>query len=141
MPPDTPPSRVKKAWRRPGMADSNDEPKVMGLGSGRRRLVAQARDRGQMRLGDRQHLEHRAHAAAAGVGQPLQRAGNVGGHLRRGLRHQRDRAGLDAEPLEEFALRHRAVDARAEILGGAHQRLEIDMGGDVGLARDSSGDR
>ena len=45
-----------------------------------------------------------------------------------------DGAGFDAEPLEEIALRHRAVDARADILGGAHQRLEIHMGGDVGLA-------
>ena len=52
----------------------------------------------------------------------------------RGLRHQGHRAGFDAEPFEEIALRHRAVDARAEILGGARQRLEIDMGGDVGLA-------
>ena len=68
------------------------------------------------------------------VGQPLQRAGDIGGDLRRGLGHQRRRAGLDAEPLEEIALRHRAVHARAEIFGGARQRLEIDMGGDVGLA-------
>ena len=45
-----------------------------------------------------------------------------------------DRARLDAEPLEEIALRHRAVHARAEIFGRARQRLEIDMGGDVGLA-------
>jgi len=29
--------------------------------------------------------------------------------------------------------RHRAMDARAEIVGGARQRLKIDMGGDVGL--------
>jgi len=68
-----------------------------------------------MRFGDGQHLEHRAHAAAAAVGEPLQCAGNIGGHLRRGLAHQRDGAGLDAEPLEEFALRYRAVDPRAEV--------------------------
>ena len=35
--------------------------------------------------------------------------------------------------LQKFALRHRAVHAGAEILGGARQRLKIDMGGDVGL--------
>ena len=103
--------------------------------SGRRRFVADARDRGEIGLGDRQHLEHRAHAAAAAVGQPLQRAGNIGGNLRRGFCHQRDGPGLDAEPLEELALRHRAVDARADIFRRARQRLEIDMGGDVGLAR------
>jgi len=34
---------------------------------------------------------------------------------------------------EEFALRHRAMDARTDILGSARQRLEVDMGGDVGL--------
>ena len=43
-------------------------------------------------------------------------------------------AGLDAEPFQKLALRHRAMHARAQILGGAHQRLEIDMRGDVGLA-------
>ena len=37
--------------------------------------------------------------------------------------------------LEEIALRHRAVHAGADILGRARQRLEVDMGGDVGLAR------
>ena len=53
----------------------------------------------------------------------------------RGLCHQRDRAGLDAEPFEEVALRHRPVDAGADVFGGARERLEVDMGGDVGLAR------
>ena len=37
--------------------------------------------------------------------------------------------------LEELALCHRAVDACAEVIGGARQRLEIDMCGDVGLPR------
>ena len=50
-----------------------------------------------------------------------------------GLAHQGDGAGLDAEPLEKFALRDRAVDPRAEIFRRPRQRLEIDMGGDVGL--------
>ena len=42
---------------------------------------------------------------------------------------------FDAEPLEEIALRHRAVHARADVLCRARERLEIDMGGDVGLTR------
>ena len=31
MPSDTPPSRVKKAWRRPGMAESSGDPSIMAL--------------------------------------------------------------------------------------------------------------
>src|SRR6202035_5750837 len=80
------------------------------------------------------HLEHRSHAAAAAADQTFQRARNVLGNLVAGLGHQRHRAGLDAEPLQEIPLRHRAMDPRAQILGGADQRLKIDMGGDVGLA-------
>ena len=79
-------------------------------------------------------MNSRAHAAAAAVGQPLQRARDIGSDFGRSFCHQAVRSRLDAEPFEKFALRHRAVDARAEILGGARQRLEIDMGGDVGLS-------
>ncbi len=39
----------------------------------------------RLRLGDRKHLEHRSHAAAAAVGQALQRGGNIGGNFRRGF--------------------------------------------------------
>ena len=51
------------------------------------------------------------------------------------LLHQGDGAGLDAEALEELALGRRAVDAGADIFRRAGQRLEIDMGGHVGLVR------
>ena len=45
-------------------------------------------------------------------GQAFQRHGNVGGDVRRSLLHQRGRAGVDADALEEIALRHRPVHAR-----------------------------
>ena len=115
------------------MAESKGDPGIMALGL--EVIVGKSRQHIERGIGDRHHLEHRSHAAAAALGQPLQRAGNVFGNFGRGLGHQGRRALVDAEAFEEFALRHRAVHPCAKILGGAHQRLEIDMGGDVGLAR------
>ncbi len=139
MPPETPPSRVKKAWRRPGMAESSGDSSDHGAAASASGFasVSSWNPATSSRWGSEiaEHLEHRSHAAAAAADQALQRARNVLGNLVGGFRHQGHRAGLDAEPLEEIALRHRAVHPRAEILGGAHQRLEIDMRGDVGLTR------
>ena len=118
MPPETPPSRVKKAWRRPGMAESSGDASVMRVRLLDRLLVAEPGQRGQVRFRDRQHLEHRPMPPRP---PPTSRfsAPEMSSETSAVLRHQGDRAGFDAEPLQELALRHRAVDARAEILGGA----------------------
>ena len=142
MPSDTPPSRVKKAWRRPGMAESSGEPSIMAVRPWRP-AARRSKPASEVRFGSEI-------ASTLNIDPmpprppPVSRfsAPEMSSETSwRGLRHQGHRAGFDAEPLEEIALRHRAVDARAEILGGARQRLEVDMGGDVGLARDFSGDR
>ena len=136
MPPDTPPSRVKKAWRRPGMAESSgDSEHHEGSAFVLRPVLIEARQ--QVRLGSEtaEYLEHRSHAAAPAADQPFHRARNVLGNLCAGLRHQGRRAGFDAEPFEEIALRDRAVRRAHRIFGRARQRLEIDMRGHVGLAR------
>src|SRR5947209_13903346 len=91
-----------------------------------RLLVAKACKRGETSLRDRQYLEHRAHAATAAVGQPLQRGGDVLGDFMRGLRHQGHRAGFDAQPLQKLALRHRSMNPRAQIFRSARERLKID---------------
>ena len=113
------------------MAASSDDPNVIRFVP-RRRFVAEARDRVRL-VGDRKHREHRSHAAAASIGQALA-----------AVRYRRklppwfsisvSGPRLDAEPLEEVALRHRAMNRAADVFRCARQRLEIDMGGDVGLA-------
>ncbi len=59
----------------------------------------------------------------------------VSGNFRRSLGHQGQRARLDAEALEEFALRRPARATRAPTSSRrAAERLEIHMRGDIGLA-------
>ena len=79
MPSDTPPSRVKKAWRRPGMADSSGRSQASCSVRPAALAARRSSPRSRMRCGSEiaSDLEHRAHAAAAAVGQPLQRARNV----------------------------------------------------------------
>ena len=136
MPLETPPSRVKKAWRSPGMAASSDDPNVM-----RFRLPAP----GGSSLKPATDGEVGSVTASTLNIDPMpprplsvsrfsaaEMSAETSGVV---FRHQRDGPRLDAEPLEELALRHRAMDARADILSRARQRLEIDMCGDVGMAR------
>ena len=80
-------------------------------------------------------LEQFAHAAGAVRDQPRKRDLDVGGLVARRTRLQRRGALVDAEPQEQIALPDRSVDARAHAFGALRQRLEIDMGGQIGLAR------
>ncbi len=63
--------------------------------------------------------------------------GNAVALVLRGDRLQGLRAGLDAEPFQQRALLHRAMDARAGSPGGPGQRGKIHMGGEIGAARHS----
>ena len=137
MPSETPPSRVKKAWRRPGTAASSDEPSIMACrpcsSDASRREPG---ERVRSGCGDAEHLEHRAHAAAPGVGQPLQRAGDVGGRPRAWPSPSASAARVSMpRRLRKSPCVTGPCTRAPTILGGARQRLEVDMGGDVGLAR------
>src|SRR5579859_2070163 len=141
MPSETPPSRVKKAWRIPGALESrSDVSMAVRISSGRaalggERVLDKACERFDRRMRNAEHLEQRAHAAAPGADQAAQRGGDVGGDLGRGLADQRCGAGLDAEPLQELTLLDRTVHAGVDVLGAARQRFEVDMSGEIGLAR------
>ena len=80
-------------------------------------------------------LEQRAHLGAAFAEQPLDRAVDLGRLFRRGQRLERSGALLDAEVAEKFGLRDRSGHARAHAFGGERKGLEIDMGGQIDLAR------
>ena len=84
--------------------------------------------------GDGDGLEQVAHAARAFRHQPREGDFDVGGLARR-ARFERRGALFDAEPQEQLALPDRPMDARAHALGALRQRFEIDMGGQVGVAR------
>ena len=135
MPSETPPSRVKKAWRRPGMAESSGEPSVMAcsaLASGFSSLNPASEVRWGSETASTLNIDpmppRPPPISRFSAPEMSSETSGVAFAIRV------DRAGLDAEPLQELALRHRAVDAGADILGGARQRLKIDMGGHVGLA-------
>jgi len=112
-----------------GKAESSGDPNLMQFGSASW-LILFVQPASEARPGSEiaSTLNIDPIAATAVAGQPFQRARNVLGNLMRGLlRHQRKRAGFDAEPFQKFALGHGPMGTRAEILGGAHQRLKIDM--------------
>ena len=77
-------------------------------------FVADSSQNGNAGIGQAEHLEQRAHAAAAALDQAFQSACDVPGNVGRGLLHQGQCARLDAEPAQELALRDRPVDAGAD---------------------------
>src|SRR5216684_676342 len=118
MPSDTPPVRVKKAWRMPGNADSERACSMSGCS----RLL-KARHGLEIRMGDGDGLEQLAHAGAVFAEQPLTGAVDFGGLLRRCVSLQRGGALVDAEIAQQPRLIDRTMNARAHALGGERDRL------------------
>ncbi len=80
-------------------------------------------------------FEEFPHTAGAASGQPPQRKLYIGCLLARRHRLQRRRSLVDAQIEEESTLRDRPVNARADRFCALRQRLEIDVGGQIGSAR------
>src|SRR5215210_4301084 len=135
MPSDTPPARVKKAWRMPGRADS--ERACSMAKSAFRSLKGcslEAWHGFEIRVGDGDGLEQLAHAGAAFAEQPLTGGIDLGGLLRRSVSLQRRGALVDAEIAQQPRLIDRTVNARAHAFGGKGDGFEVDMGREIDLA-------
>src|SRR3954452_8159087 len=112
MPLDTPPVRVKKAWRIPGN-DASEAASIMSSplqGADAAAIarfavdlpVFEARQFAVLGMGEGDGLEHPAHAGDRLAGEPGQRTVDVGA-LAQGRRLlERLGAGFDAEPAQEF---------------------------------------
>ena len=139
MPDDTPPARVKNAWRMPGTLDSNSDSSVMQPPPARPpRAGGSSLSPGSVLMSGcdtPSTLNSAPMAPRPGAGQSLQGRLDIRRHLRARLAHQRRRARLDAEAPQEIALLHRPVQPRAGIFRAERKRLEIDMRGQVGLSR------
>src|SRR5262245_18341076 len=85
----------------------------------------------ELRIGEGNRLEQRAHAGPFVAGQADERTVDFGVLAERGALLERLCAGLDAEPAQERRLVDRAVHLGAQCLRRMCQRLEIDMGGEV----------
>src|SRR6266699_100557 len=99
MPSDTPPARVKKAWRMPGSVDSE---RACSMADVSRSL--KARHGCEIRMGDGDGFEQLAHAGAAFAEQPLAGGIDVAGLLRRSVSLQRRGALVDAEIAQQTRL-------------------------------------
>src|SRR5690606_28467904 len=127
MPPDTPPSRVKKPCRT-GSRRARE-----GAWSMRLLLSEKSRNR-QSRRRQRQRLEQPAHVGGAVAGEPFQRGVDGRGLRGRGAFLETGGAGLDSEPAQERALGRRAVRRKPFALGENLHSSEIRMRAEVGLA-------
>ena len=97
--------------------------------------LLESRQRAQSRRGDRDRLEQFAHAARAFGDQPRQGDIDLGGFARRRIGLERGGALHDAEPQKQIALADRPVNARAHAFGALGEGFEVDMRGEVGVAR------
>ena len=80
-------------------------------------------------------LEQFAHALRRRSPSAAPAQFDLGGSSPRGVRLERRRTFVDTEAVQKFALPDRAVDAAADAFRALRQRLEIDMSGEIGLAR------
>ena len=112
----TPPSRVKKPWRRLSSA-ARLLASIIGFPAWwsvrRQRRCGEAWRRRRTRPGQRQHLEQLAHRAA--VGQAEQRGAQLAALLRRRALEQAGDAQIDPHGAQERSLRHRPVDRGARL--------------------------
>src|SRR5688572_23838097 len=141
MPPETPPWRVKKAWRIPGSDCSDAACSMASSGTiaaekgwtrgGHGRLLLEAGQFAELRVCHRDRFEQLAHAGALLAGQARERAVDLGVLGERRAFLERLGAGLDAEPAQERGLVDRAVHIGAQGLRGMPQRLEIDVRGEI----------
>src|ERR1700680_297188 len=115
MPPDTPPSRVKKPWRMPVSAGSTGASLVvcvtgetLGVGVS----AVKSRNRSEFRVGNDERLEQRAHLARSGPNEAGHSARDIARLPGGGGSRERGRPRLDAETAEEFTLGDRPMRAR-----------------------------
>ena len=132
-PSDTPPSRVKNAWRMLGNAE-RDGAWIMRAGMAGEALRVKSRQRPELRIGDRQHLEQLAHLVRRGQTRRARRrcrrlaaASRWPSVARRAVR---SRGGAGIRPAG--SARARARPARCAQVATAG---EIDLRGQIGLAR------
>ena len=85
-------------------------------------------------MADANHLEQLAHVGAALAQQAFTAPSIVGDLFGRRRGHQRLGARLDAQIAQKRRLLDRAVHAGGHAFGGAGERLEIDMRGQIDLA-------
>ena len=86
-------------------------------------------------MGECHGLEQCAHLGCAGPGEPRQRRVDARGGVGRSLLFQFGGPRVDAEPVQQLSLRDRPEGGGAGRCGGADERCEIDVRGEVQLAR------
>src|SRR5262245_1804786 len=139
---DTPPARVKKAWRTSGRAERETDwstawsvifvhPRVSTSPAS---TVSESWQRAELRIREADRLEQAAHAGALHAGEAGVRgidvARLVGGRLAQG-----GGAGLDAEVAKQHGLVDGPMHLSPHAFGGERQRLKVDVSGKVDRAR------
>src|SRR4051812_26776428 len=131
MPSETPPSRVKNAWRM--FCKVKREPAwIMLAGMTAWPSRVKSGQRPELGIGNRQRLEQIAHLIRRR--QTRECRVDIGRLLRCRIGFQPHRALFDAEAAEEFALTDRTMRDSALALGPTHDGGEIDLRGQIGFA-------
>src|SRR5437660_864536 len=130
MPSDTPPARVKKAWRMLGAEREDASIIVAGMTSSS--LPVKSWQDPELRIGDRQHFERLAHLVRRR--EARERRLDVRDLLRYCVLLQARGALNNAKPAQEFALRDRPMCRRAVSPRPHNELAEVHLRCEVGFA-------